>query len=468
MAGDDITVTGAASLAEAQTIAKNFSATKLALSEVSLELKKFALHSLKTKIDLENFKAEYEGNSYEVGHLQGPLLVTSAADVQFSGGLQIENFGYADSQTSIKKVLAQLNNIKGQVSAKGDVVIDLDLEARGMQLNDPAIEIQSVESVSAPLRVRIPAGSGYSVAGPVAIHNGVMTLSERELKKVSATVTISLSGALMDFRSTNLSAESWGQALKGTTHFAMTNDKYQISDTVFNLGDGDLSVKLSLGRKDQKPVSLNVTVKDLPMESAYRAIMQKDESPLRGKTTSLALQLTGNKKDLPASLAGSGSVQIDDFIFQTINIEQLFKDALASIPLVGPDLVPSDDVQLDKDGDLTASISIAESVVSIPDLKIQLSNFTIESSLQLGFDSIVKGNASVVLLEQTFRLLGFGFERLGSFLAREGRIAIPLLITGAITSPSVRPDIEAIAKFATGIDLIESVVSGVEEVADEL
>jgi hypothetical protein len=59
-------------------------------------------------------------------------------------------------------------------------------------------------------------------------------------------------------------------------------------------------------------------------------------------------------------------------------------------------------------------------------------------------------------------MLGFGIEPLGSFLAREGRVAIPLTVSGTLDAPSFSPDMEAIGRFASGRDPLDSIEEAVE------
>ena len=168
------------------------------------------------------------------------------------------------------------------------------------------------------------------------------------------------------------------------------------------------------------------------------------------------------------SLEANGSVRVDGCLFQTIDLQDLLKQAIAAIPLIGAELVPSPTPDALNAGDLSSSFAIERGVVKAPDLKVQLSNATLEGKLSVGFDKSLGGTLSVVFLQDTFRLFGFGFEKLGNFLAREGRIAIPLLLGRTLADPSVRPDLKAIAAAVPGVNFIESVADGVEEAGDEV
>lgn len=468
VSGDRISVLGDAYLRNFHSVPADLSLKELAVTKLAVELEKFALHSLTAHIRLDQFAAKDDGDAYSVDSVEGPLSLSMKNDIQFGGDLQIQNFGFADDETRIQKVVAALHAISGSVSKKGDVTVSVNLDAHGVELHNPSIEVNAVERVTAPLVVRIPAGAGYSVSGPVQITDATLTLADRKLQKVTATVAMSVAGALKDFHTTNLLAESYNQSLKTSAHFSMTGDEYRIRDTVIQIGDGSIAAEFSMGRRAPKPIDLNIRIKALPIPATWHAVMQKEEVPLRGTATSVSMRVTGNRSEMPASLSGSGDVRIDDFVFHTVDIEGLIRNAIADIPFVGTDLVASDSPQSLDGGDLGSSIVIGDSQVRAPDLKVQLSNMTVEGNVVLGFDSSLKGDVSIVFLEQIFRLLGFGFETLGNFFAREGRIAIPFLISGEVSSPSIRPDVKEIAETVTGLNLLRSVAGGVEDAVEDV
>jgi hypothetical protein len=90
---------------------------------------------------------------------------------------------------------------------------------------------------------------------------------------------------------------------------------------------------------------------------------------------------------------------------------------------------------------------------------VQYSNVTVKGAIEAGFDGALGGRVRVVYLEDTFRMLGFGIKPLGDFLAREGRVAIPLAVSGTLSDPSVALDTDAVERFATGQDLADGVRS---------
>jgi hypothetical protein len=194
--------------------------------------------------------------------------------------------------------------------------------------------------------------------------------------------------------------------------------------------------------------------------------MQEDGAPIDGSIQSFSAKISGERKDLERSLVGEGSLLLSNAVIQTVDIQQLIRKAIAAIPLVGTSLVPKEQPLEIHDGSIAASFAVKDAQVTVPDLHVEYSNLQVQASLTSGFDSSLKGTAKVIFLQETFRLLGFGFDKLGNFLAREGRVAIPLTIGRTISDPSVEPDMQEIGKFVSGVDLVESIASGVESLGE--
>lgn len=467
LAGETLAVAGDASLRDAATsLGGEFALKEIILSDISAKLENFEFKSFSTHLKLAGFNSVYQNDSYQVDRISGPLSLSFGPEIGFGGDLQIANFGYADDETKIEKVVAVLSNISGRVNAKGDVEVGVQLDARSIYLLNPSIEVNSVEQVTAPVTVKVPAKGGYSVSGPVDITNGVLTLADRKLEKTSGKIAMYVSSPLKEFRSSKVSTTSFGQPVWTTAHFTMTRNAYHIDDTLIHLGSGTIGAQFRMSRIHPKPIYVNAQVINLPIIESYKAVMQKPKSPIHGTVASMSVKINGNRDSLMDSLVGTGDILLENAIFKTFDIEQLAKDAISAIPLVGQELVPSESPNTTKEGGISSSIRVENQKASFPNLKVQLSNMTIDSDIQIGFDKSLDGTTSVVFLEETFELLGFGYKRLGDFFAREGRIAIPLLIKGSVTDPKLRPDIEEILKVASGIELVEDVVGGVEEVAE--
>lgn len=180
---------------------------------------------------------------------------------------------------------------------------------------------------------------------------------------------------------------------------------------------------------------------------------------MRGKVASLQLTAKADSSDIPQSVSGDGSVLLSGAVFKTIDIQRLVQGAVAALPAIGQEITPGKDPQQISDGSIASLLKLGGGRVDLSDLRVQYSNFTVKGALEAGFDGTLGGQVRVVCLEDTFRMLGFGIKPLGDFLAREGRVAIPLTVSGTLTDPSVSLDTDAVERFATGQDLAEGVRS---------
>lgn len=465
ISGDDITLTGSAQLQRAKASLKApIAAEELSAQEISILLKDGSFASASMEVTLRGFHCKDGNDAYSTGRAQGHLTVESSHETSFTADIDVENFGFKDEDTAISKASAKLNSIEGRIGTTGDVDVSVNLDAHSIYLTNPNIIVDSVISVKAPIEIKIPAGGGYSVRGPVSITGGVLTITGKKLEHTGGLIHMLVSSPLKDFRSTNLTTSAFGESISGRTHFAMTHTNYTLTDTSFTIGGGILSPELTLSRVDMHPFVLSAQAQNLPLVPTYRALMQQESAPLRGTLTTLSAKLSGTRKNLTESLSGEGSLLISNGVVQSVDIEGLVHSAIDAIPVVGPKLLVSPPPGQIQDGSISASVNIGSSKVSTQDLKVQFSNMTIEAALGVGFDSSLNGTAKVIFLEESFRLFGFGWDGLGNFLAREGRVAIPLVVGRTVSNPSVDPDMKEIGKFISGIDLVESVADGVRSI----
>lgn len=454
--GDAFAVSGDARILRASA-SGSMSAEEVSLSSLRASFVGSSLKSASSTVLLRGFHCQDDRDKYSVDALRGELAVEKGTELSVNGGLEISNFGFSDEDTTIQRATAKLENIAGTVSPEGDVAVRLSLKASDIYLLNPNIEITSVSSVSAPLTISVPGGGGYSVAGPVTIANGEMSVVGKKLGSTGGTVEMSVASKLKTFSSSNLSTSSFGESLSAVTSFAMTHSEYTLSNTSISIGGGSIAASLNLGRHKRGPFSASADASNVSLPMAYRAVVQQESSPVRGTASVVSASVSGDSADIPGTISGSGSVRLSNAVFTTIDVQSLVQGAIASIPVVGSDITPSKGADPLLEGELSSSLAIGNSTASLPDLRVQFSNLTVEGGLKAGFDSSLNGAISLVYLEDTFRMLGFGITPLGNFLAREGRVAIPLKVSGTLSSPSVSPDMEAIGRFASGRDLVDSI-----------
>lgn len=458
---DTFDLSGDVRLAKA-SLGGSMSAEEVSLSGLTSRISGETLQRASASVLVRRFHCRDGRDTYGVDAVRGELKIDNAVSLSVAGSLDVSNFGFADEDTTIERASAKLERISGEISSGGDVAVRLVLNASSIYLLNPNIVITSVGSVSAPLTITIPEAGGYSVVGPVTIAGGEMSVLDKKLSDTGGTVQMSVASKLKTFSSDNLSTTSFGEPLRASTSFAMTHAEYKVSNTSFSVGGGSLEATLTLGRHKKGPMDATVRGSNIALASLYRAVAQQENSPLQGSADLLTASLTADSADISGTATGTGSVRLSDVVFTTIDLQELAQGAIASIPVVGSKITPSKGPDPLLDGGFESSLVIGDRALSMPDFRLQFSNLTVEGGLKAGLDSTLGGKVSLVYLEDTFRMLGFGIEPLGSFLAREGRIAIPIAVSGTLAAPSFAPDMEAIGRFASGRDLLDSISDAVE------
>jgi hypothetical protein len=459
--GDTFDVSGDVRLGKA-SLGGSMSVEEISLLGLTSRISGISLQRASSSVLVRRFHCRDDREEYTLEAARGELTVDNSSSISVSGSLDVSSFGFSDEDTTIERVSAKLDSISGQISSGGDVAVRLALNASSIYLLNPNVVITSVASVSAPLTITIPEAGGYSVSGPVTIAGGEISVLDKKLSDAGGTVEISVASSLKTFSSNNLSATAFSEPLRAATFFAMTHHEYRLSNTSFSVGGGSLAATLTLGRHKKGPMDASVRASNIALPSLYRAVAQHEDFPLKGSADLLTASVTADSADISGTATGTGSARLSSVVFTTVDLQELAQDAITSIPAVGPKITPSKGPEPLLDGGFESSLAIGGQSLSLPDFRLQFSNLTVEGSLKAGLDSALGGKVSLVYLEDTFRMLGFGVTPLGNFLAREGRIAIPLTVSGTLAAPSVSPDMEAIGRFATGRDLIDSISEAVE------
>lgn len=431
----------------------------LSLTGIKALLSRGELTKASASVALSEFHCASEGDRYSLGAANGGIQFLTGEQQAIDASLEVRDFGFADSDTRIERVGATLRDIVVVITPRGDADVRLKLDAKSIHLTNPNIEIFSVDSVRSPIRVAVPIAGGYEVSGPVTVSGGRMKILGREFDGTGGTIQMSVASAIKTFVTQNLSTRINGEAAVALANFAMTRSAYTVKDTKVTLGGGSIDVDLTLGRHKKGPMAAAISVEQVSVPPVYRALMPGEESPMHGKVASLLLNAKADSSNIQQTATGDGSVLLSGAVFKTIDLQRLVQGAIAAIPGVGREITPGKDPEQISDGSIASLLKLGGGKVHLSDLQVQYSNFTVKGAIQAGFDGALGGRVSVVYLEDTFRMLGFGIKPLGDFLAREGRVAIPLAVSGTLSDPSVALDTDAVERFATGQDLADGVRS---------
>lgn len=459
LSAGDVVITGDALLSGVSSVTTGaLSLEHLSLGDLRVFTSKGEVLAASASLSLRGFHCKSDGDRYALAAANGDMRLTAGDRQKIEGSLHIQDFGFGDEDTTIDRVGATLRDISADLSPQGDVDVRLKLDARSIHLVNPNIEIFSVDSVGGPIRVSVPASGGYDVSGPITVAGGRMKAIGRELTQTGGTIDMSIASLLKSFVSRNLSTRIHDEPALAAANFAMTHSAYTLKDTQVSIAGGAIDVNLELGRHRKGPMSTIISVKGVSIPTVYKAIMSGAESPVHGRVL-LGLKAQADSADLLHTVTGDGTFLVSGAVLRTIDLQGLLQAAIVAIPGIGSKVTPTKDPQQISDGNIAATLSLGSGKLNLSDLWVQYSNFTIRGGVQAGFDGSLSGLVSVIYLEDTFRMLGFGIKPLGDFLAREGRVAIPLKLSGSISKPSVSANMEAIEHFVTGRDLLDGVRS---------
>jgi hypothetical protein len=320
--GANIDISGDLHLTKA-SLGGSMSAEEVSLVGLRSRISGTSLQRASSSVQARRFHCRDDRDTYTVEAVRGDLTVDTAATLSVAGNLDVSNFGFADEDTTIERASAKLERISGEISSGGDVSVRLVLDASSIYLVNPNIVITSVRTVSAPLTITIPEAGGYSVTGPVTIAGGEMSVLDKKLSDTGGTVQMSVASKLKTFSSDNLSTSSVGEPLRGATFFAMTHDEYKVSNTSFSVGGGSLAATLTLGRHKKGPMDTTLRASNINLSSLYRAVAQREDSPLQGSAELITASVSADSADIPGTAQGTGSVRLSDVVFTTIDVQEL-------------------------------------------------------------------------------------------------------------------------------------------------
>ena len=405
-------------------------------------------------------------DQYQAAESKGSLRFShdKAGGYIINGEANVVDFLYQDSQTKVDKVRAGLKEIEVTISKKTDVVAKVQVHNGTVNVTNDGVRVESVESVSAPITVEVPASGGYKVSGPVSVLKGKVNTLNRDLSEVSGTVDILISGPLKEFIAKELNATVMERKLLAKAHFLMEKPHYLVKFANLSIEEGNIGISGKLSREEDKRFEANIHAAMVKAENFFPLITKSTSAKLLGKMNTLQGKITG-RMDAPLdSLKGEGSFMFSHPDIQSFSLSASLAKAVSKIPLVGYKVVPNEMLEKEMVDEAVGEFTIENKTVHFSDLMIRRTNYVLRGKGSMDFELNTDFTASVVFFEETFQSLGLGFDKLGRLLGKVGKISIPLFITGKIPDISINPDIATLAKDNSGFTLIGDTLSVIGDV----
>jgi hypothetical protein len=210
-----------------------------------------------------------------------------------------------------------------------------------------------------------------------------------------------------------------------------------------------------LGRPGASPFDLETKVRALDAGTLATALMGAPAGSLTG-TLGGDVQLAGDGLDwgsLERSLTGKLRLAIGEGALERTNLLNTLAQSLTKDPGLGSLLAQSlrEAAPEALSGDRTSfegvdmALDILNGVVRAKDLSLSAEDFSLQAAGQVRLDGAVAADGTIELSADLSRAILSKADALAPFLADGDRVTLPLRFGGTTASPSIAPDLSALA-----------------------
>jgi hypothetical protein len=414
------------------------------------------------------------GEIYGADSISGPISVnynsTQGSQIQ-SQKLTIRGFSYRDPNVTLKGVDGELGGISGTIGTDGAAAFSVALKSTALNLTSGPFTISRILSAQAPLKISVPAKTGYSVSGPVTANGIDMTFHGRPMTGASGSVDMLVSNSVLRFISQSIQMQSNNEPLAMSGTVEVTDAAYNISNIVAKVAGGSLAATLNIKRAPQQQVEAEVLAKGLDVASVKALFSGDKRDAFSGKVDHISVKATARKDALLASAKGEGVIEITDGSIRQASFDKKVVGLIKAIPVVGSAVSFSAHPQGDSNyqqlqggmlKDMTADFLIGDGRLSTKNMKGQGRFMSLEATGDISFDGRLNLQASAIYLEQNLKALAGPVTPLGSLFGNIGKIEIPLLVTGAIDSPQISADLTRLQDISMPGRALSPLLRGIE------
>ena len=361
---------------------------------------------------------------------------TSGTDLSLDGPLAL------DFETKIRSTKAADEGLVSRIS--GEVMIDSLATTTGtVALRSPSLhpaifgvrleEGDVVERLD-NLRVDVvlppnPAKSGY----PVEIRSTEARLSGFDLDNIEIDVV-------------------YRDAAKGA--------EVTLSQVSLGLAGGriDLTGDMVLGEPGASPFDLKTQLRDLDSGELASVLLGIPAGALSG-TLGGDIDLAGDSLEwetLKKSLAGKLKLEVGGGALEQVNVLKTLVARLTADPGLGqlaansirdvaPEALSGDRTPFEG---IDMALEILNGSVHAKDLRVKAGDFAIDAIGRVGLDGAVDADGKILFSEELSQKILSKTDALGALLGDGKQVALPLHFGGTADSPSIAPDLRALAGTA--------------------
>jgi hypothetical protein len=331
-------------------------------------------------------------------------------------------------------------------------------DSRISSLFEGELEIEDLASGAGRLRLRSPSFHPLLFGLQFGDPNRIEHLDGVELEigmpgnSAAPSYQISLgssAGALAGFDLENLEVE-----------LRYSESKLDVERLAVGLADGKVEVSgdLSFGEAGRSPFELETRLSDLDSGELVAILLDLPRGLVSGRIDG-DVSLSGDSLEwetLKRSLAGKVRLEIAQGALENTNLLGSLVNRLVADPGLGAlaarsirDVAPTA-LQGDRTpfGSAILAASVSQGAVYADALELEAEDFTIRASARIGLDGAVSGKGTIRFSETLSSNILVKAGELAPLLGDGDVVELPLRLGGSATSPSLRPDLNAMAANA--------------------
>jgi AsmA protein len=276
------------------------------------------------------------------------------------------------------------------------------------------------------INVRLGLGkTEFTITGKTAGQNATVNISSPVINTANLPIALPLNKPVT-ITDLKIAAEVKGQEAK------LTNLSFQLFDGQIK-GQGKL-----IASSDAPPFTGTMTIQGLQLGPALEAVAATQVSISGTAGADLALQGRGfSMPDLTRSLEGAGHVALKDGKVEGVN---LLQEAVSILKVAGISL---DNAKATAFSTIETDLAIKQGIITVQHLLMDSHDFQAAGGGTIGFDQTL--NLTIHLnLSQNLSQKIAGASPVAKLAMKEGRLTLPLIITGTAQAPSYGLDSKAL------------------------
>ncbi len=414
----------------------------------------------------------YNSGIVTLGTLDGGMTVLDDVEVQFGGKnttLNLEGGAFNIDEASAE-ALGNAFKVTGGIDpddAKKALRITsdrVDLASLGplYDVFAPGINDLGIKGLCKPdLTIAWTSEGAYRANGTVGLSEASWTVAEIPLTKIQGTLNLDATdkGAKVVTKDT--------QGMLRDAPFTLVvdsglKDKHAGLETVTaKVFDGTGSLATSINLEGEMPFTTKLSLNDMKIEQVLPALLPENTSGISGTIKEMSGDITGTFNDkLMPSIAGTAKMHLADGLVKDVNLGKEVLGGVSEIPFVQGTLlnaVPEGMRKLITEPhtaleSMTATYAIANEQLKTEDLHIQSDYFELDAKGTIEFDTKLDLAANIAFNKDFSAGMATMVKEIGVLFDDQGRLAMPVKITGIPPDLKVMPDIgDLMKRAATGV-----------------